>query len=409
MVVSRDISSATQTVPNVDFTSLNYLAGMPPSANIWYDSEDEGYSEYFYNGPSIEVQKIAAAVAAWGDILPIQPPAANSSWTLDFYGPSLSCESMEDTFRNDVEKNIAKWLWNGTTKGSRNCFTPYGYLAWTANSPDEQQANAEWNTSPMPFIDSSSDNSTIFSSGSHLGPFSPINLAVMPQMFDIIQMSSHYTLKSCWTDGETSPSQPLGSMNTTVFLQCKLRNASYTAAFNYESGSQEVALQVRDEEELGTLGKVLGPPPLYDNQSPNNIVGNCYRLIESIYDLPKDTSPCTFEPDLLRSLSYTAIIDAFRQIVTGSAALNSGLYLDTDTDIVKSVLINTPELEFLWNSMNGNVLSSNLQNTFQQTNASRGEALSNAQNHNSGEALSATMEDLFHNMTISLMSSQLLQ
>ncbi|KAI0905360.1 hypothetical protein F4823DRAFT_142929 [Ustulina deusta] len=116
VIVAPVTTSALKTVPNFDFASLRYVAGMPI---FNYDGDDHGdLITYSYNGPSTEVQKIANAVADGGTTLPITPPTANSSWQLDFYGPSLSCHPMDDDSRRQAESEIAHWLWNDT---SINC------------------------------------------------------------------------------------------------------------------------------------------------------------------------------------------------------------------------------------------------------------------------------------------------
>ncbi|KAI1303410.1 hypothetical protein F5Y03DRAFT_359332 [Xylaria venustula] len=74
------------------------------------ESSHGDLSTYSYNGPSSEVQKVANAVADSGNILPITPPTANSSWQLGFYGLSLNCHLMDDDSRLQAESDIAHSL-----------------------------------------------------------------------------------------------------------------------------------------------------------------------------------------------------------------------------------------------------------------------------------------------------------
>lgn len=116
----------------------------------------------------------------------------------------------------------------------------------------------------------------------------------------------------------TTPSLPLGSGNMT-FLQCDLHNASYHAEFNYESGVQNIALEVNRLEAVQTLDSVLGP-----DLGPE-LESDCFRLTTSPQDLYNGAGPCTFDPTLLRNLSYTAILDSFRKVVIRSVSMDSSL------------------------------------------------------------------------------------
>jgi len=66
-------------VPNVDFLSLNF-------ANLLFHGGD---SDLQYAGPKNAVIRVVAATAAQGSILPVSPQAPNSSWVLNFAGPSI--------------------------------------------------------------------------------------------------------------------------------------------------------------------------------------------------------------------------------------------------------------------------------------------------------------------------------
>ena len=77
---------AMTRVPNVDFLSLNFANMAKPSdLSIGFN----------YAGPRYAVDKVVTATATEGAILPISAPAANSSWTLEFPGPALSCIDLE--------------------------------------------------------------------------------------------------------------------------------------------------------------------------------------------------------------------------------------------------------------------------------------------------------------------------
>jgi hypothetical protein len=58
--------------------------------------------------PSALTRAIApiAATAAQGAILPLEPPAPNSSWILDFVGPSIIYTDLQDSIVNAIKNNI---------------------------------------------------------------------------------------------------------------------------------------------------------------------------------------------------------------------------------------------------------------------------------------------------------------
>lgn len=94
-----------QNVPRIDFSNLNFVAGMSSEVK-----EHNTSSYYIYDGPSQSVQQIAIGAAAQQNILPIVPPFPNASWALDFSAPSLKCEPVDTSQNLKFKKNIAKYL-----------------------------------------------------------------------------------------------------------------------------------------------------------------------------------------------------------------------------------------------------------------------------------------------------------
>ncbi|KAI0411708.1 hypothetical protein F5X98DRAFT_356691 [Xylaria grammica] len=350
VVVAPVTTWALETVPNFDFSSLRYAASLPQGPVN--PGREIGYA---YSGPSAEVQNVANAVASGGTILSITPPAANSSWELDFYGPSLNCHAVnDDSARLRIESTLADWLWNQSFHdgGDRNCYTPKGYLAWSPYAGDG------------PHLGSDEVYDNIIRSF--------VYVAVLPDLFEF----GGDVEAICDRANLTTQSQPLGPGNTTL-LKCDLHNSSYHAAFNYESGEQSVAVQAEQREAVSTLEWVFAP----------NIT---------------EMGPNIFNTTLLRQLSYTAIADAFYQVLRGSVSNNVNNNLKSDTNVISTVLLNTPELSFISSQ-------SNLQTLLWQANSSRGQSLSSPQNVPLGKSLQNAMEEMFQNITISLLSSELLQ
>lgn len=72
-------------VPKFDFTNYDFVSPLGVG-----DPSGTNYSEYCYRGPDNLVERVAAAVGAQGQVLPITPPASNPSWSLNFYRASTS-------------------------------------------------------------------------------------------------------------------------------------------------------------------------------------------------------------------------------------------------------------------------------------------------------------------------------
>ncbi|KAI0553229.1 hypothetical protein F4679DRAFT_500682 [Xylaria curta] len=357
VILVSDSHLVTQHVPNVDFTSFNYVAGMPMSLPA---SDDEFvYNVYEYSGPNIEVEKVAIAVATRGDILPIGAPAENSSWAVNFYGPSLSCGPMKDSVQALVEQNIAEWLGDAIIQ-------PDVYLCWHTNSlPMTSHESSYRNTTPLPIIDK------VFSTGDKRGPFTPLYIALLPS--------------------ELATS--LKRVENPSFLQCDLYNASYYVEIRYESGVQNIKFDIGRLEAVGNVFQVIG-------RSIDNNGGTC-DLVE--YPPIQKESPCVIDTGLMQRLSYTGILDAFSQVIKGSVV---DLFSpDVGTNIFATNLINTPELEYLVR----NSKNQTIQTQFMLNNMSQGGGLSNLGGTLSQPSLLRLIEEMFTNLTISLMSSDLLQ
>lgn len=124
--------SSSLLVPFLNFTSLSFTDRF---------INDGGFA---YNGPSQIVKTIAAAVSAQGAILPIIPPSPNSSWQLEFYGPSLKCGNLSDVRREQVTRNVANYF---AQIGPQNYTSPictdgrYIYLSWFQDLPFANQSS----------------------------------------------------------------------------------------------------------------------------------------------------------------------------------------------------------------------------------------------------------------------------
>jgi hypothetical protein len=196
-------------VPSIDFLSLNFANIPAPNGAV---------ISYEYTSPKYAVDKIVTATAAQGVILPITAHAPNSSWTLDFPGPSLTCVNLEGTLLDTVIQNVNSSL------EVDECQTSYGYIAW---APDE--------TGDVPFAGENGTytlrSGTLGSGNFQSGPISvsdvaTIYIATFPGM-----MNQNVDYGCTDIDDQLS--------NAAV-VQCALFNTSYHVAFSFVNGAQTV-------------------------------------------------------------------------------------------------------------------------------------------------------------------------
>ncbi|KAK3675115.1 hypothetical protein LTR78_005049 [Recurvomyces mirabilis] len=404
-------------VPKFDFVNLNFLAGMRGSG-----PSNENYTQYCYEGPGQLVQRIASAVAAQGQILPISPPASNTSWTLDYSGPALQCSNVIGQQRTAIWDNIFEYLNNAT-----RCRNSPGYLSWVEISQ----------TAPYPFAYS---NGSMRLADSSLSSGIPTALwvATIPEMFTSILMGDELYPGACMMQVQfgraKNVSDTMGYKKTAeatyfgnaTLLRCTALNASQTASFDYTNGFQHVDSKLTNATEVEPVvpvSCVTGPADLY--QGPNSHYTQAmadWSLANlnngSCSTLNMIGQQCVFQPDLAKLLSYQAITDAFNRKIIGSIGLGDGTTtvptLTTTSAITESILMDTAELDFVarWrfgSTLDPNSVGLDLQSMVQ---AGRGTLMSGLVSTNTTGTrgnLQKTLEELFQNITLSLLSEQYLQ
>ncbi|KAK6430594.1 hypothetical protein LTR95_013249 [Oleoguttula sp. CCFEE 5521] len=368
-------STDVLTVSNVDFTSLNFasipetIAGMMPT--------------YYYGGPQFMVSRLVAATAGQGAILPLAPPNAspNASYTQTFPGPVLRCADVEGQLLSQITKNIEQ---TAPTKENANkdgfdvaSATSFGYIAWTPSGSD-----------PRPF---DFDNTTYTVSPGTLGPIdvgpASVFVALLPAMINRI------TYRGLVNASDVTA-------NATV-IQCTLYNSTYNAAISWTNGVQNVGI---------TYGQSYG------TVVPQNLL---YAGAMGLDLTPSASAanPWSFNVTSVQTLAYQAVMDALGQILVGTIgnSFDSNGVLEVEgTNIMNTILSDTKELDFLRKYMNGEGATagfSSFQAFLSQGNTSDtwpGGSVPDNRTASTLELRSA-VEKLFENITISLMSSVLLQ
>jgi hypothetical protein len=342
-----------RSVPQFDFINPNFLQFFPTDYHV---------DSFIYNGPSQLVQKIATATAARGEILAITPPALNASWNLEFWGPSIRCTNVSDPLRGDILNNFGGYI-EEVDKMMGNIRLSIPYFSW-----------ASWGND-LPFINDSSgpvlqssfqSSSTVFLAyDNDLHNTLPLN---------VVNAIHNTTILGGW---------PQILSNFTI-LKCNLFNSSYALNFQYTNGAQyiDVSKTTPSPNPLTSMDFIIdlptGPQSIWSDSTCNTSV---FRS-------------CFSQVNLQRS-SYHAIYDAFMGLIVGGTYTRGSSSL-----VINTVLVDTDELRFLFDQplvRTGLADSPAFQDIpFQPPQGTRG-------------GLVKALEQLFENITISILSEPYLQ
>jgi hypothetical protein len=255
----QETATSMLEVPQFDFTNLKY------SSDLRYVNSAGVLNTWEWSSTSQPLQHLASAVLGQGHILPIAPPASNSSWTVDFWGPALQCDDVLEADRDRIWVN----MWN-----SFNLTTltfPFRYLSWAPWSYADYELfydnlGARGIDRNSPYLLNVTNGPQIMgpppSSVSTEGALS-IYVAVLPgsrgtSFFTslgkrgVFQSSS---LSSCDWESRQDLTEPLTSCSNssalfvpaTIFdgstlLRCALHNATYAADFSFSRDIQNIKI-----------------------------------------------------------------------------------------------------------------------------------------------------------------------
>jgi hypothetical protein len=369
-------------VPNVDFLSLNF-ANIPALR-----------SNFAYSSPRYAVDKVVAATAAQGFILPIKPPggAPNASWTLDFTGPSIICSDLQSSAVDAIQKNIQAAV------SIDNCETAFGYIAWT---PSYILSGSAYELYTLPFV--LSPNSTSYSlNGGPLGPLGD-GTASIPATFYAATYPNMTDENGFGTSGEGCKQQASGNrdalpvQNITV-IQCELHNSSYHASFSFRNGEQAINVTV-DKKPYNPVSPIY----VLDHTSPWGPLANY-----------SNSKPIAYKTADVETLSYQSVMGSFGSVVVGtlwnSQASFGGVHAN-GTSVMSTVLGEAEELAWLndYPPKDLNFLGNLQQAIASETPGQIWNGVDVVDNFQSALPLKVALESLFQNITIGLMSSKLLQ
>ena len=398
-------------VPNVAFSSLNLAA---PMAEYGTSGANLTGLNYVYGGPSLTVQRITDAVAAQGSILPVKAPAVNSSWTLDFNGPSLRCKPVGADIRKPILANILNYTYERQAgDSSSDCGHGPGFVAWHPSGMTPYSSADEL----LPFIISNSNSSRdpLNNNDKYGYPYpdmASIFIAIAPTLFSSVFAEGSWRPTMC--KGKPWYKAGLATYhNTSTVLRCDMHNATYQTNFSFVDGVQKVDISnVTDvtDTPMDTLGMVLA---YFDSLNQTIVNSNPHACPPS----ESSTEKCLYDPLVMSTISYQAIMHAFTKLVAGTISLGDMEDLDvlvtSTTRLSSTVLAEAPELAFLQN-MKSQMQDEGTTPPVQQEAVTWQQKpfaglVNSAAAANSALPFQQALEQVFQNITLSLMSAPDLQ
>lgn len=302
-----------------------------------------------YEGPGYPVTKVVAATAAQGVILPFSASHPNSSWSVDFFGPAIRCHPVKTALKASILTQL-NHVSSPPLAQAKNLI----YLGWTPNNGD------------LPYAQDK--KRALHTRGNTLGPtyyYSPGNYSSsqaphQPSLSGIGEsLSVAYPDSEIW-DGTASdlklprlfvaafplrvndPSIPYESLHASL-ISCALYNASYHTDFEFLDGAQTVSITVAESHnDVVALNTIS-----WDSTSSINPYQPYYQNGSAIEVLNTSSGESNgqYNSSINRILAYQSVFDAFGKILVGSISLGiSGTLNVVNTSIMSTVLFDTVEL-----------------------------------------------------------------
>jgi hypothetical protein len=241
-------------------------------------------------------------------------------------------------------------------------------------------------------------------------------LAVMPKLFSgSIELPTHIIPAGCaWYDTLREEETYFPVSNAT-FLQCQVYNTSMSATFEYIDGVQNITLtpQRTPEDELLVPAEYVTGPINPTNGGVYDENAAAEQKNASCSTLNMSDKQCIFDAEVLRKLSYQAIVDAFNSLVLGTIGMDTTSLspgIDLQTNLLDTVLAYSNELAFL--QSNEVLPDSTIPSLPDLMDTSDGAEYRGLYSHATSLnhlPLARALEIMFQNITISLLSEKLLQ
>ncbi|EKJ71664.1 hypothetical protein FPSE_08110 [Fusarium pseudograminearum CS3096] len=257
------ITPATLSIEISSEQNITVIDSLIP--NIDYDNNIGFFGSWYQNNtvfPSSLISRLLLPVATLGYILNIPAPFPNSSYSIDFYGPSISCTIPENAaFIDRISQTIANFSrpWGNVTYVG---FVPTAAIY--PDSPPEVITREDYAIEGL----RRALNYTLVYTAISLDPTDYVS----NQGFFELKPASFYV---------TTPNRPGGSAEKT--FKCELYNTSYTVNFTFDNGLQNIRYKT---ERLNGVTALLSNDCHSQRQSDGcNAVTAYLSLMSAIGDL----------------------------------------------------------------------------------------------------------------------------
>ncbi|KAK4628093.1 uncharacterized protein CLAFUR5_11789 [Fulvia fulva] len=380
-------------VPHIGLASLNMLSDMFRVANSTLENQ-----LFYYNGPSSAVRRIVFATAAQGAILPVQAPAANSSWSFTFAAPVLQCRDLTSTTKRAIGASMLEYMLPPDQMG---CAHTPGFMAW-----HPYNLSAESSVQDILPFKRQNGNGTIFFDDR---PYNDQRYLSGSEQSGLFIAATGWSLidRLCPDDGsQGSVEGILDHFNSSTMLKCEVHNATYHTEFSFVDGTQQVTVHTSHISEAAVIGQ---PGVQILSESQESAPGAaCEPPTQNGTMLA--APPCFFDASLLRTLSYQAMMDSLSELLSGLVCRRNewDLVFASNSSVANTVLTSTPELDFLedYRTVSHPDSLFDLAQTWSERPFA---GIVHQMSQHRRRSLKDAMERLFINITISLMSSPELQ
>ncbi|KAF7198631.1 hypothetical protein HII31_00370 [Pseudocercospora fuligena] len=389
-------------------------------------------------GPKEEVSRIVNAVAAAGSILPISPPGVNTSWTVSFEAPILSCKDVNNEFRDAVKANTLKAMKGATAdaQGLNGTLVTMGSSTATAPVVSTRSGGAMTTIATagevVPLLASYGNVSNSRSMVSYMGWLGWYGLTSIEDRLPFYGNSSNVRFRS---EGDLRQSRyAVDDLYLAVFpraassevpdvwrgklyfdsaimdwyfedatlIECTLGAANYTLQFTYSGQDQQQHIEVLSAEEVPLPSQTItGAQLSFSDTGQINVIGY---------------GPQNHWPNGRLSLRQWSFLELWRATVPlflgATNAIGGNGLADLGGEVYQTKLFSTS----LLNAREFSAWSSDQPSVSEITNTTSGKTfdqatslLSPASQPGSGRALQEAIEELFFNITISMASSKILQ
>ncbi|KAF5572748.1 hypothetical protein FPANT_12852 [Fusarium pseudoanthophilum] len=286
------ITPATLTVQVSDRPNITIVDAPIPLLdynNMLNFAQFTGVGGVGYYAPSSYVSRVLLSVASLGSILTFPAPFPNSSYSVDFHGPSISCSTPRNT-------TFAKLLAEAVKKETC-CGNSAGYVGFvpstnTVNSTEEGYALAGLRGAMNYSLISS--QSTIDETGNSINA---------SRLFVVV------------------PDIPASNTTTSYIManksiECALYNSSYAVNFTFDNGQQNIS---------------------YRSKRLNGVRSSDAGLNE-------DKNSDRFNA----AVAYIALMDSLGKLLLGNLGISHyGVMQPVQTQIMSSVLMDAKEMQVL--------------------------------------------------------------